>query len=293
MELVSCLTPDGVRLDGLWTAGSGSSQLGVDVVIMHHCVSGTFYGTGFYNAAVEHLAKKGVAVLRVNNRGHDIVNRQTKPGGGFFYLGAAFETVDDCRIDWRAWNDVAERRGARRIALWGHSLGAVKTLYYANKERDSRVVAAIASSPPRFSHAQYKTDPLEWPLFERQLEEAKALVAAGKGDTLLSVTRPASLMMAARSYVEKYAPPEGLDYTRFIPTIAHPVLLTMGRLEGIESKPGSSRISLYGSDQYLRDLAATHTQMGYALVPGADHFYTGVERALTDVVLGFLRDRLG
>lgn len=288
MELVRCTTNDGLRLDGLLYEAKGAPQLAMDAIVMHHSVGGTFYAPDFYEQAIDSLTARGVTVIRANNRGHDIINRHAAPDGSFFYVGAAFEQIDDCRKDWKAWVDLAATRGARKVALWGHSLGAVKTIYYAGMDQDPRLAAAIASSPPRFNHAQYQTDSAEWPHLKAQIEEARALVAAGKGDTLLRVTKPASLIMSAAAYVDKYGTPDGFDYARFVPALRVPLLLTLGGAEGKQSRPGSARISLFGAEDYLRRLTDENPHMSHAIIDGADHWYRGREDTLTRVVLDFL-----
>jgi pimeloyl-ACP methyl ester carboxylesterase len=288
MELARCHTDDHVRLEGLWYPAGGKRHPAIDAVIMSHSVGGNFYAPGFYEDSVDRLNAMGVAVARVNNRGHDMVNRASRADGSFYYLGAAFERLDDSRRDLRAWLDFVAAKGARRVALWGHSLGAVKSLYYTSQVADPRVAAVIASSPPRFSHAQFRTDPEEWPIFERHLAEASALVAAGKGDALLQVTRPASIVISARNYVDKYGPPDGHDYVPMIEQIRVPVLHTLGGKEGLVNKPGSSRISLYGAREYLHALEQRLSHFKHVVIEGGDHWYAGVEAALTDAVAAFL-----
>ena len=77
VDLVSVQTQDGVRLDGTFRkpAQEPASQLGVDVVILHHGVGGNFYHPGMFDAFSDALLDMGCAVLRVNNRGHDLVSR--------------------------------------------------------------------------------------------------------------------------------------------------------------------------------------------------------------------------
>ena len=131
IDLVQVRTNDDVRLDGVLTLPESSSvpALGFDAAILHHGVGGNFYGPSFWPTMTNGLVAKGCAVLRVNNRGHDLMYNSPKGR-----LGAAYEAVDDCRHDWRAWLDFLESRGYRRIALWGHSLGAVKTIHYLAAE---------------------------------------------------------------------------------------------------------------------------------------------------------------
>src|SRR5581483_7777117 len=121
-DLVSVETSDGVRLDGALRrpARATEPQLGLDLVICHHGLGGNFYGASFFQGAGDRLLADGCAVLRVNSRGHDQLFNS--PRGR---LGGACEIVDDCRLDWKAWLDFAEQAGFRRIAIWGHSLGAV------------------------------------------------------------------------------------------------------------------------------------------------------------------------
>src|SRR5205814_8068405 len=98
-------------------------------------------------------------------------------------LGSAFETVDDCRDDWRAWTDLAERRGYARIGLWGHSLGAVKTIYSLAAEGDDRIVRAIARPPPRFSYPAFLAQ-AGHAVFVEYFAQAQRLIEAGTPDAL-------------------------------------------------------------------------------------------------------------
>src|SRR5712691_9251975 len=113
-------------------------------------VGSTFYGPSFFDTVGDALVANGTAILRVNSRGHDQAYHLQQRR-----LGAAYEVIDDCRLDFTAWLDFAAARGFRRVALWGHSLGAVKTIYFLSVARDPRVICAVASSPPRFVHQAY------------------------------------------------------------------------------------------------------------------------------------------
>lgn len=156
VDLVNVRTRDGLRLDGIWRKPiqEQGSQLGVDVVILHHGVGGNFYQPGMFDEYSEALLARGCAVLRVNNRGHDPVGRAVV-GDEVKRAGAAYEVVDECRYDWQAWVDFAEAVGYRRIGLWGHSLGATKSIYYMATQHDPRVTCVVAGSPPRFSYSAY------------------------------------------------------------------------------------------------------------------------------------------
>src|SRR5438094_295145 len=74
VELVRVVTNDGVRLEGsLRLAESPETErLPVDVVIFHHGVGGNFYNQTFFEKMSDAFLALGCAVLRVNNRGHDL-----------------------------------------------------------------------------------------------------------------------------------------------------------------------------------------------------------------------------
>ena len=171
VELVNVETNDGVRLDGYLRAANASSSpaLAVDVVICHHGVGSNFYVPSFFDKMGDALVATGTAILRVNNRGHDRAYHVQQRR-----LGAAYELIDDCRQDFNAWLDFAAARGFRRVAVWGHSLGAVKTVYFLSVAPDPRVVCAIASSPPRFVHPAYLSSP-QGPRFKADIDQAQHL----------------------------------------------------------------------------------------------------------------------
>ena len=138
VDLIHTHTSDGLRLDGFLRGPTttASSRFGIDVAICFHGVTGNFYQAGVFDEATDRLVEGGCAVLRVNNRGHDPISMPAYNSAGRSPLGAAYETVDDCRYDWDAWVGFAEDQGFHSIGLWGHSLGAVKSLYYMAKEQD-------------------------------------------------------------------------------------------------------------------------------------------------------------
>src|SRR5256885_10306075 len=108
-ELVTTTTSDGVTLAGTLRRPPElhPSTIGVDLMILHHGVGGNFYRSTLFDRLSEHLLNAGCAVLRVNNRGHDLLGNEQQNGQPV-RLGAAFESVADCVHDWRARADAAE-----------------------------------------------------------------------------------------------------------------------------------------------------------------------------------------
>ena len=277
VELVTVETGDAVRLDGyLRTARTGGSVLlGVDVVICHHGVGSNFYAPSFFAAVGDALVANGTAVLRVNNRGHDqAYHQQQRP------LGAAYEVIDDCRQDFTAWLDFAATRGFRRVALWGHSLGAVKTVYFLSLGHDPRVVCAVTSSPPRFVHEAYRASP-NGARFKADIDRAQQLLDAGEPDRLVEAQIPQPRAFSARTYLDKYGPAARYDYFEHLPRTSVPLLLTLGSLE-------QNDISFAPLATRGPTMTAEWPNVTYSLIDGADHSYTDRTDALWHSVSAWL-----
>jgi dipeptidyl aminopeptidase/acylaminoacyl peptidase len=272
VDLVAVETDDGVHLDGvLRTPESGTTQPpAVDVVICHHGHGGNFYNPSFFDAAAESFLSKDCAVLRVNSRGHD--DAYSRAGQR---LGAAYEIVDDCRHDWKAWIDFAQGRGYRRVALWGHSLGALKTIHYLAHIDDARVMCAIASSPPRFSYATFLASDVG-ARFDYDLDRASQLLQVGQPEALVEAAVPLETFFAARTYVDKYGPADRYDFFQHMPNVRVPLLLTLGSLEDALAFEALAR-----RGPTLRDELPL---VRYVCIDGADHSYTAKAAELTHAV---------
>jgi len=233
----------------------------------------------------ESLLADGCAVLRTNNRGHELITSVVRNGQPAM-LGAAFETVADCVHDWRAWIDFAVAQGFQRIGIWSHSLGGVKTIYYLGTAGDERLTCAIASSPPRFAYEMFlaSPDPEE---FRQECEQAQALVDAGKGRTLVEMTQLTRAVLSAATFVDKYGPGARYDILSHLPQVRTPLLVTVGGLEAT----GPQRIAFSDHEAAIGQLTADQPQLAFHLVPGADHFYTGCENALWQVVRDYCIQR--
>src|SRR5271170_542422 len=135
VELVEVRTSDEIRHSGAFAEPrAGAATPRFDAALMMHGAAGTF-SDPFYRNFSAALVECGVATLRANNRGHDVINRGNGRGA---MLGVALETIEDCVLDWQAWLGWLEARGFERILLFGHSLGAVKTAYFLATTRDPR-----------------------------------------------------------------------------------------------------------------------------------------------------------
>src|SRR5580704_2054892 len=97
VELVDVRTSDDIRHAGAFAAArTGTAVPRFDAALLMHGAAGTF-SDPFYRNFSAALVERGVATLRANNRGHDVINRGNGRGA---MLGLALETVEDCILDW-------------------------------------------------------------------------------------------------------------------------------------------------------------------------------------------------
>ena len=281
-DLVNVITSDGIRLDGTLRkpAKEGSSTLGVDIVILLHGVGGNFYGPGMFEEYSDALLEEGCAVLRVNNRGHDPMSRANIGGEGV-RLGAAYESVDACKQDWEAWISFADGAGYRRIGVWGHSLGATKSIYYMATNGDTRVQCVVAGSPPRFSNSAYQ-ELEEADEFNKSCSEAQKLVAQGQGETLMEIEYPTPLLLTAQVFLDKYGPDARYDILEHIPNVAVPMLIMIGTEEA------QTMTAFKGLPSKVEKLAGELEHLTFESIPGADHFYTHQREHVWGVVSRWL-----
>jgi Alpha/beta hydrolase family len=271
VHLVDTQTSDGVSLHGAFLAGAPVPRAsGFDAALFMHGVANTFYGS-LPPIFAETLSANGIATLRANNRGHDIVNRGN---ARLPFLGAAFERIGDCVHDWNAWLDWLGVRGYRKILLCGHSLGAVKTAHAMTHAAHPLVAGVALLSPPRFSYERWIVSARAGE-FQEHLDRAQALVAQGRPDELMPVTMPVPFLASAASYLAKYGPDAHFDVFENLPKVDVPTIAFTGALE-------LDQVEFGGHPAAYAQVAERKLDLVHHLVPGADHFYRGAESWVLD-----------
>lgn len=282
-DLVNVTTSDGYRLDGALflppsNATSNPFNGKLDAFICIHGATGNFYNPSFFEKGVDELTKMGVAVLRVNTRGHDIAYPTTKG-----YMGACYEIIDDARKDLQAWLAFLGENGYTKIGVWGHSLGAVKTVYCLAVDKDPRIVVAAASSPPRFNYEKWAASP-KGENYVNFVKKAKEHMDNGKWWELLMVDVPLPGLFSAQTYLDKYNEKNPYDYLPLVKEVHVPIMITLGATE-----EGAYYDDLKAEGDKM---AAELPNMSYALLAGADHMYTGKYAELWDVVGAHIKNAL-
>ncbi|MCS7045142.1 MAG: alpha/beta hydrolase, partial [Gemmataceae bacterium] len=283
VELVRVPTPDGCTLDAALNRAEPAStaNVGLDAVILIHGTGGNFYSSTFFELLAANLARLGVAALRANTRGHDGISTLVTAKGGIRH-GAAYETVDECRHDLIGLIDWVRDNVGPRLGLLGHSLGAVKCLYAAAHQPELPIQAIVAVSPPRLSYSWFCRS-ARASEFLATYRQALSLVESGQGQSLMEVRMPLPLVITAAGYVEKYGPTERYNYFQLVPALRCPTLLLFGSIE-VEN-----HVAFQQAPHDLAAMAAGSSHLAVEVVPGADHFYTGVREAAWERIAAWLR----
>jgi len=323
-QLVSTQTDDGLRLDGalfaaVEAAAGDEPPSRPDLFICLHGAGANFYASSTLRGLVEPLTKSGAAMLLANTRGRDgVFTAHTASGPR--RLGAATEIVADCRRDIAAWLDCAGQLGYRRVGLLGHSLGAIKALYYAAQERampelkaalpnaepalpdekpavpheepalpheepalphEEPALPVVAISPPLLSYRAFLTGERATE-FRGLIHEAQERVAAGRGQDLLESTFPMPLLISAATYIDKYGPQENYNILHLAERAACPALFIYGQLE-LEG----GGIAFAGLDKKIAALSGGGPRR-VVTVPSANHVYTGQIEPLAAKIVAWL-----
>lgn len=280
LELVTIHTEDGCFLDGAYWTATGERGGRADACVLLHGATGHAF-TPLMRALSEGLAETGVSVLAMNTRGYGIISRVARPDGNGLG-GVAFEDLDEAPRDVHAGFQFLKARGHARIALAGHSLGAVKCILTQAVAPVADAACVIALSPPRLAYA-VQAESANGPRFRETLDQARRLVEAGRPDELIAAEVPIPAYFGAAQFVKKYGPEDRYDLARLLPRVSCPVLLLVGTREAVDVA------AMAGTAAAAPGLAAQHASISTVTVDGADHVYTRTLDAVLDRVGDWLR----
>ena len=271
VELFRTRTSDGLFLCGQLMLPNETMQptLPVDAFLLVHGTASNFYAGGVLQTFAEQAVAAGAAVLRVNTRGRDQMAAIPSERGSVAG-GAAYECIAECCFDVTAWVESLVARGFSRIALVGHSMGAVKAIFSQARAAHPSVRCIIGISPPRFSHERLASG-IGGDEFREDFRRACELVDDGRGSELISVRYPLPLMLTADGFLAKYGPHDDYDIVRHLPDVACPTLIVLGT----GSVAASSAFA--GLPEEIERLAAEHSSLALELVEGANTVYSTCE----------------
>jgi len=146
-RLIQFEASDKVNLEGFLSEPNGRRK---GVIIHIHGLNGNFHRNTLFWELAELYNKNGYALLSINTRGSDIVQRLQKKKGKKvekFLAGTAFERFEQCVYDIEGAIRYCKKQGYQNIILQGSSTGCQKSVYYQSKRRDRRVKALVLLAP--------------------------------------------------------------------------------------------------------------------------------------------------
>ena len=282
VELCRVTTHDGLILDGaLRQPQSAAPALPLDVLLLIHGTGSNFTAPGMMEAFTHQAASAGLATLRVNTRGHDLMARVPTERGSVLG-GAAYENIADCRHDLAAWIALLTARGYKKIGLVGHSMGGVKAIYTMSRSPAEGVACVLAISPPRFNHAHFQRHKLAGQ-FREDYRRADALVSRGEGEALLQVRQPMQMVIPASGFVAKYGPHDEYDIVKLLPYVRCPTLVLIG------SESARSLAAFDGLAEELTRLATERPWLTVQTIEGADVSYAHHQGAPFEALVDWQR----
>lgn len=285
-EMLRFSTPDGVELCGILSTEPANSRRAV----MHtHGLAGNFYEQLFVDYLAAAAIRAGYRFGSFNNRGHDYFSDAFVTAGGrreVLARGGAHERLDEAHHDFVGALSVLERRGLTEVVLSAHSTGAVKLALFIAENRPAGVSGAVFLSPS--DDIGIQADNLG-DRFAESIEEARAAVAAGRGEELLP-DGTFFYPIDARAYLDLFDP-DGrgnvFDLTgqgvglQVLAEIAVPTLVTFGSEDvAVTGNPADAAEAI---ERALKG-STCHAEV----IGGADHNYSGKEQELADLLTRWL-----
>lgn len=273
-QLVSIATPT-IPLDGAYHEPESGPVRG-GVLLFHGNTMNFYIGALRFLPPV--LTAMGYACLAFNRRGHDILSiRNSRAAEGGAYQTTA-EALEDNALaaQWMA------EKGFKAPIVMGHSNGGFLAVKHVLDRPETPAMVLLSAHRGGKGQAvldsQKATGHLAAERSDEVLEEAKALMAQGKGDQLLLVPGWWYLISAA-SYVDRMTTMHAI--LDLAPQIKVPTLYIRGDVESPVGYPAEVYAEIAGGPCEAQ------------VLPGCDHFYNGAEDMVCDRVTDYLRRTLG
>lgn len=288
-ELVRVFTKDGLELHGLFCQPRIAKENRIAVLHIHG-FTGNFYQERFIDHIADGLIGMGCALLTVNTRGHDYLSyfiRKTDSGLTFVQIGGAYEILEQCIYDIRAWIDFLEARGYFTVILEGESLGTLKVVLYQHRTHDKRVQGLVLISPLDGIGLQ-KT--ALGNRYDEAINVAKQMIEQKKPNGLMPMVYCPlwQFPISAKTYISAFDPATKNGIFNFhdssarfeeLSTIKCPILATYGTVrEAIVDNRVEEALSIF------KKRAESTKRCDTALIQGAPHNYLGHEKELSTTI---------
>lgn len=282
-------TEDGLELHGLLYEPDQPTE---SVLFHVHGMGGNFYENKFVDHLAKELTDLGIAFCVFNNRGCELIKDTYKIVEGakpeMVRVGTAYEIFKESVLDIQRFIKFAEDAGFSKIHLSGHSLGCPKTAYYISETQDERISSLLLLSPSDML-GLVRSQPEQ---FQKSIEEAKKLVAEGKGRELLSNWVWGEYPTSAETYLSLFADDakdaifnfyDSEDKLEVLNKIKIPTYAVMG------TKDDALVVPIEETFSRLETALSNSPKVKTEILGDANHGYRGHEQELANAVTSWLK----
>lgn len=278
------ITKDGLEIHGLLFEPDRRT----DKALIHiHGWVGNFYENKFIDYIAKEVTSKGFAFLTFNNRGAGIINdfiKRKKTKVDYARIGGSLEEFKDCIFDIKAVVDFLSKKGYKKIALQGHSLGCQKATFYKYKTKDRRIKSLVLLAPVddvAFTKNVLKNK------YKKALKIAREMVKKEKGNNPVPKWMAFYELLNAKMFLN-VADPESASGRIFdfsgelkeIKNVNCPVFVVFGSKDNYQAKP----------EEKLNILRENVEDCNIKLVKNAGHGFVNSEEKLSKLVANWLKN---
>ncbi len=239
-------------------------------VIWVHGFTGRFYDYSAINIG-RRLAGAGYVFTAGNNRGHDFGSVYYSEKGSPLLYGGGWELFEESIADISAWIDFTAQTGFEKFVLIGHSLGALKVMFYQAKESDTRIAGLAAASPPLRGHN----------INTEILELAERMISDGRGRDLLpwNTIAVGAGTQSALGFID-FAKGSIKIIDDYIGKIRCPLLVFYGTNEGWIGDEKDLEI--------IKRSASASSRVDAFMLEGVDHSYNSHIKEVSETLIKWL-----
>ena len=297
-QLLSFESTDRLTLPGLLYNPTSPSKK-VALFLHGNGSSSVFYKTHFIPTLAEGFNSNGIAFFPFNNRGAHYIKtlkRMLDEVEVREDYGMAYELIKECVYDVDGAINFLKTKGYEEFYLIGHSTGANKIVVYNKYNPQNEVTKYILLAGGDDSGLYYESMGRE--KFTQALEVCKKMVEKGKGRRLVPKIY-SSTPLSYQSLLDTIDPDGDYNIFPFNEEMNGTNLATKELFSEFDSisKP---TLVIYGeNDEYcygdvkgcvklLKDHVSTSDNFRFAIIPGADHGFSGSETELTTHIIEYL-----
>lgn len=294
-KLVEFKTKDGLNLPGLLYETGKPDKI---VIYLHgNGSTSIFYDEIEHRDLSEFLAKKGISLLKFNNRGAGIIKKFTIKNEDTEIrvpYGMAFELIKECVYDIDAAVEFLKKLGYKEFYLAGASTGANKICVYDHYKPNNIFKKYVLISGGDDTGIYFSI--LGPENFVKFLKKAEEKIAINKGTEISPELLPYDLIFSYQGFYD-IANPDGdyncFPYLEVIQNIKLSTRPLFRYFAGIK-KPS---IVIYGERDEASWNDANHVvgilkkyqpDLDYKIIKGADHRFTDKKKDLAKVIAEFL-----